>query len=191
MRQQPGNRCSMRAARPAMQGNWSATSCSCQCINQASASLPGYCPDAATGACTVVKQYDLATRTWSCAGQVQGGDASASPSPSPSPATTSPAPASPSPSPSPAATSPAPVTDASLDVVADVQPLGGVQLTFVATGGVAAFASRAEGVCSVVAALVGEAPSACTVAAVVEAAAPATGAATATRRLASTGRWGL
>lgn len=188
----------MHAAVDVTQGNWSSITCSCQCINQASASLPGFCPEATTGACTVVKQYDLATQTWSCAGQVQGGEASSSPSPSPA-ASTSPAPSSPSPSaaspmvastspsPNPAASSPATVTDSSLDQVADVQPLDGVQLTFVATGGVASFASRAEGVCSVVAALVGQAPSTCTVAAVVEAATPATGTATATRRLASSG----
>ena len=186
----------MHAAVDVTQGNWSSITCSCQCINQASASLPGFCPEATTGACTVVKQYDLATQTWSCAGQVQGGEASSSPSPSlaasPSPALSSPSPSASSPpvasrSPSPAASSPATVTDSSLDQVADVQPLDGVQLTFVATGGVASFASRAEGVCSVVAALVGQAPSTCTVAAVVEAATPATGTATATRRLASSG----
>lgn len=176
----------MPAALPGAQGNWSATTCSCRCINQASQSLPGFCPDATTGACTVVKQYDLATGTWTCAGQVQGGDTSVSPSPSPSP-TSSPAATSPSPSPSPAASSPATVTDSSLDQVADVQPLGGVQLTFVATGGVSAFASKAEGVCSVVAALAGEAPPTCSIVAVVEATAPAPGTATSTRRLTSAG----
>ena len=178
-----------------LQGSWRPELCACACLNQANNSLSGFCPDATTGACTVIKQFDLTTRTWYCtAAELK--EAGVMPTPSPSPQQQ----ASLAAAASPAATVPTgtgttgvgtasvgqPTTSpsASADELATIQPLGGARFSFLVQGEVAAFVARAQAVCVVLAALAGEAPTACSIASVTEAAVPTAPAA---RRLASAG----
>eukprot|EP00887_Chlorella_sp_A99_P000938 scaffold5.g938.t1 len=52
-----------------IQGRWSPSSCSCDCLNMWNASAVGFCPDAASGgACTLQKQFDAVSKTFVCPG---------------------------------------------------------------------------------------------------------------------------
>lgn len=194
-----------------LQGTWHAELCTCVCLNTANNSLPGFCPDATTGACTAVKTYDLASRTWNCPGvsagqgdpmgsssNVASGSGAGSATPSPAVASsTAPVQVPASTAPSTPTTSSAvggstlgsqspaagslPTTPAE---VADVQPLAGVQFPLVLKGELSSFVPKAQAVCTALAALAGEAPATCSIASASETAAPI---GTATRRLASTG----
>lgn len=133
--------------RSCLQGNWLAATCACACINQGS-KLPGFCPDPATGACTLVKQYHLTAGAFYCPDTVDSSAPTASSSLETSPSPTLAASPSPSPSPQPTTpSSPSIVKDASLNSTgqqpppatqspttttptADVQPLGGVSFSF-------------------------------------------------------------
>ena len=80
-------------AGPHLQGSWNSTRCACDCLDQFNASVPGFCPDLATGVCSVVKQFDTATREFSCpeTSADSSGDQSSSDSSSTHTSTASPA----------------------------------------------------------------------------------------------------
>lgn len=181
----------MVPAAACLQGTWSAANCSCSCINQHTA-LNGFCKDPQTGACTVIKQFDLAMQSFYCPQQDSGSGGQASPVPASSAASPAAAPPTASPatavsSDSLANSSPVPTTSlAGTSPVADVQPLAGVRFSFDVQAQLSSFVGQAEAVCSAVAQLAGEAPGTCTLASVTE----ATAAAASTRTLTSTSTGG-
>ena len=174
---------------PALQGNWSAVHCACRCINQLAPALPGFCPDPATGICNVVKQYDLASKTFYCGDSAPPGSSPAPGSGTGSGAGSGTVPATPQqpedvslPDPDlplgsidypPLVTKEDLAVGDSSGLMADVQPLGGAQFSFVVQAQLSAFVGRVDAVCGALAALAGEAPAACTIASVTETSAPA------------------